>query len=202
MIGGTAMSVVSESDMIRPNNAKVGNAIVLTKPLGTQLAVNFNQWFKQKDKNWQKLEQYITPEKVLLAYEKAMLHMSTLNLEGAKLMKKYKAGAATDVTGFGILGHTRNLVEAQTEKVDFIIERLPVLADIAQLDKKIVNFKLAEGFSAETSGGLLICLEKEKVKDFIDEYTKTSGYEAWEIGQVTKGQNKAQIIDNVKFIEV
>jgi len=98
--------------------------------------------------------------------------------------------------------HTRNLVEAQTEKVDFIIERLPVLADIAQLDKKIVNFKLAEGFSAETSGGLLICLEKEKVKDFIDEYTKTSGYEAWEIGQVTKGQNKAQIIDNVKFIEV
>ena len=38
--------------------------------------------------------------------------MSTLNLEAAKLMHKYKCLGATDVTGFGILGHAANLAKA------------------------------------------------------------------------------------------
>jgi len=38
--------------------------------------------------------------------------MATLNLLGAKLMKKYKSKACTDVTGFGLYGHAKNLVEA------------------------------------------------------------------------------------------
>lgn len=37
--------------------------------------------------------------------------MCTLNLLGAKLMKKYKARAATDITGFGVLGHATFLAE-------------------------------------------------------------------------------------------
>lgn len=37
--------------------------------------------------------------------------MSTLNLVGARLMKKHKAKAATDITGFGVLGHARFLSE-------------------------------------------------------------------------------------------
>lgn len=38
--------------------------------------------------------------------------MSTLNMYAASLMKKYHAHGATDITGFGILGHAKNLAEA------------------------------------------------------------------------------------------
>ena len=53
--------------------------------------------------------------------------MATLNQTGAKLMQKYGSHGATDVTGFGILGHAENLAAAQRNEVDLIIDRLPVL---------------------------------------------------------------------------
>lgn len=39
------------------------------------------------------------------AYDKAVNHMATLNSYAASLMKKYNAHGATDITGFGLLGH-------------------------------------------------------------------------------------------------
>lgn len=42
-------------------------------------------------------------------------------------MHKYNAGAATDVTGFGILGHATNLAENQLEEVSFSLHTLPVI---------------------------------------------------------------------------
>lgn len=43
IIGGVAKSVCREEDFIRPINAQVGDVIILTKPLGTQVAVNVRQ---------------------------------------------------------------------------------------------------------------------------------------------------------------
>lgn len=39
--------------------------------------------------------------------------MATLSIIGARLLRKYKAHACTDVTGFGILGHAKYLAKAQ-----------------------------------------------------------------------------------------
>ena len=47
------------------------------------------------------------------AYFRAEQYMATLSLVGAKLIHKYRAHAATDVTGFGILGHANYLAQAQ-----------------------------------------------------------------------------------------
>jgi selenide,water dikinase len=47
--------------------------------------------------------------------------MATLSLVGAQLLRKYKAHACTDVTGFGILGHAHYLAQAQKKNVKFII---------------------------------------------------------------------------------
>ena len=52
IIGGIAMSVCEERDMLRPERAVPGAVLVLTKPLGTQLAVNGHQWLHQPDR-WQ-----------------------------------------------------------------------------------------------------------------------------------------------------
>lgn len=51
--------------------------------------------------------------------------------------------------------------------MDFIIHSLPIIKNCLKLDKKVANFKLIEGKSAETSGGLLLALKKKYVKDFV-----------------------------------
>ena len=205
MIGGTAMSVVDKSEIIWPNSAEPGDVLVLTKPLGTQLAVNLNQWIKQdsfRERFWTKVSDKITEEQVLGGYDTAVQYMSTLNLTGARLMQKYKAHGGTDITGFGLIGHSRNLVQAQKKKVDFEINTLPLIKDLYKVDKIARNFRLTEGFAAETSGGLMICLAKDKVSAFLEDFEQTTGQKAWVIGQVVEGTNDARIVKDFEIIDV
>lgn len=82
----------------------------------------------------------------------------------ARLMHKYNAHGATDVTGFGLLGHAQNLAKHQKNEVSFVIHNLPVISKMAAVAKACGNmFQLLQGHSAETSGGLLICLPREQV---------------------------------------
>ena len=82
--------------------------------------------------------------------------MARLNRSAAKLMQKYKAHGATDVTGFGILGHASNLVESQVESVNFHLHTLPVFKHMVSVYNKCgINFKLLDGYSAETSGMII-----------------------------------------------
>lgn len=79
--------------------------------------------------------------------------MARLNKNAAMLMHKYRAHCATDVTGFGIIGHASNLAENQKDSVDIRIHTLPILANMTAVAKTCgINFKLLEGYSAETSG--------------------------------------------------
>ena len=76
-----------------------------------------------------------------------------LNKTAAKLSVDFNAHCATDVTGFGLLGHAENLSEAQTQKVQFVINSLPILKGARQLDQALQSmFQLEAGRSAETSG--------------------------------------------------
>lgn len=71
----------------------------------------------------------------------------------ARLMHKFNAHGATDVTGFGLLGHAKNLASIQKNEVSFVIHNLPVIAKMAAISKACGNmFGLLQGQSAETSG--------------------------------------------------
>lgn len=83
---------------IRPESAEVGDVLVLTKPLGTQVAVNAHQWLDQPER-WEKIKYSVTEELVRKGYERAMDSMVRLNRTAAMLMHKYNAHGATDVTG-------------------------------------------------------------------------------------------------------
>lgn len=202
MIGGTAMTVLKEEEIIRPNNLKAGEVLILTKPLGTQLVVNFNQWLKLKNDKWKKVEPFVSEKTVLDAYDKGVHYMSTLNLAAAKLMQKYKSGGATDVTGFGIKGHSQNLANAQKEKVDLVINKFPSLGGLHKYDKIARDFKFKDGKAAETSGGILLSLAKEKAQDFLGEFREMTGFDAYVVGEVVKGENKSIIVDDLEFIDV
>ena len=68
-------------------------------------------------------------------------------------MHKYNAHGATDVTGFGLLGHANNLASIQKNEVGFVIHNLPIIARMASVSKACGNmFGLLHGHSAETSG--------------------------------------------------
>ena len=75
--------------------------------------MNLNEWRLQSNDLWKVAKQFVTEEKVVDRYHLAMESMATLNLNAASLMKKYDCHGATDVTGFGIYGHAKNLVEVQ-----------------------------------------------------------------------------------------
>jgi len=203
IIGGTAMSCCNPNEFIMPVNAVPGDVLILTKPLGTQVAVNVNVWLQSPDKpNWAKAQKVINLEQAYSAYNKAVESMTRLNLHAAQLMHKYGAHAATDVTGFGIIGHARNLAKNQKAKVDFIIHTLPIIYLMDKVDALFGIWKLLEGFSAETSGGLLIAIAEDKAKSFCDELEQLDHQPAWIIGKVIEAQgseNQAIIIQN-KFM--
>lgn len=203
-IGGVASSVCSRGDIIMPEGAKPGDVLLLTKALGTQVAVNAHQWLEEEGERWQKIvSKGSSAEEVKAGYRAATLSMARLNLTGARLMHKHNAGAATDVTGFGILGHAANLASNQKEAVDMVLHTLPIIKGMVGIAKTMGNmFQLLQGYSAETSGGLLMSISAEGAKAFADEILAIEGEPAWVIGTVEAGSGKARIVDSPTIIEV
>uniref|UniRef100_A0A8C2VW76 Selenide, water dikinase 2 n=1 Tax=Chinchilla lanigera TaxID=34839 RepID=A0A8C2VW76_CHILA len=204
IIGGVATVVCQPNEFIMPDSAVVGDVLVLTKPLGTQVAVNAHQWLDNPER-WDKISMVVSREEVELAYQEAMFNMATLNRTAAGLMHTFNAHAATDITGFGILGHSQNLAKQQRNEVSFVIHNLPIIAKMAAISKASGRFGLLQGTSAETSGGLLICLPREQAARFCSEIKSSKygeGHQAWIVGIVEKGNRTARIIDKPRVIEV
>lgn len=89
----------------------------------------------------------------------------------------------------------------QKEKVDIVIDNLPVIKNMAKIDNIVANYKFTQGLSAETSGGLLVCLPKEAAKDFIKEM-HDNGLESNFVGTVVKGSNNSVVVENASIEEI
>eukprot|EP01060_Flectonema_neradi_P031758 TRINITY_DN4904_c1_g1_i1.p1 TRINITY_DN4904_c1_g1~~TRINITY_DN4904_c1_g1_i1.p1 ORF type:complete len:323 (+),score=64.27 TRINITY_DN4904_c1_g1_i1:209-1177(+) len=212
IIGGVAMSVCHKDDFIPPTGLKIGDVLVLTKPLGTQIAVNMRQAFLKKCTTpglYSNTKDKLTEEQVVKSYEMAAESMEHLNRVGAKLMRKYKSNGATDVTGFGILGHAENLAQAQHEELHIELHSLPIITGMDVVDGILPDlFKLMKGTSAETSGGLLAAFPSEEAaKGFISDLLAEDNIQANIIGSVLPRPegatgNTAAIRPDVKVIEV
>lgn len=205
IIGGVAQTVEKSDDVIMPENAVPGDVLVLTKPLGTQLAVNLAEWLRDglvrpHNDRFDKVADLVTPEAAVVAYKAAERSMARLNRTGAKLMHKYSAHCATDVTGFGILGHATNLVKEQKAKVDFVLDSLPIIRGMEAIDGRVHDFGLLAGTSAETSGGLLIAMPEASAAGFMAEIKEIDGEAAWLVGKVVAGSNTARLVDSPTII--
>lgn len=207
IVGGVATSVAAEGEFTFSDGAQPGNILVLTKPLGTQVAVNLHQWRVKQESWWRK-----AVEKVPQMNEEAarnMMHvacqaMARLNRNGAALMRKFHATAATDVTGFGILGHAQNLSENQKAAVALELNVLPCIAGTLAVNDSVLNFRLRLGYSAETSGGLLVCLPNmELAQAFCDELQELDHSPAWIVGKVVASETRqSYITDDAQFLDV
>ena len=179
----------SANKIVRNNSAKPGDAIVLTKPLGTGIITT-------AIKHGEAAESLI---------QEATALMTTLNSLAAELMLKYGASAATDVTGFGLLGHLLEICEVSDVSAKIKFDQLPFIDGTAALAEKGVVPKGTErnldhasqqvefreslqeheqlmAADAQTSGGLLIAMPEENASSFISEFNSKSPYAACKVG--------------------
>jgi len=202
IIGGTATSICLEHEYINPRNAMVGDVLVLTKPLGAQIACNAHRWSENTER-WQNLSKVVTLAEVHEMFNKAVTSMARLNRQAAILMHTCEAHAATDVTGFGIVGHAQNLAHFQERKLKFLIHTLPVLKNVLKIAEATGSKeKFLKGLTPETSGGLLVAMGKEFADGYCKGIKEAEGFDAWVIGVIERGDCCAEIVVNPKVIEV
>lgn len=88
-------------------------------------------------------------EEVELGHQEATFNMATLS-NCCRTNARFNAHAATDITGFGILGHSQNLVKKNRNEVSFVICNLPIIAKMAAISQatrcKEPQQKLLKGY--------------------------------------------------------
>jgi selenide, water dikinase len=170
LFGQVFIGEVEEADMMTNVGAKVGDTLVLTKPLGTGLIATA---VKRLDPS------AIAPGGHFAeAYEAAVTNMSTLNAAAAAAAHTSGARCATDVTGFGLVGHLHKLLKGSGVAADIDFASLPVLPGVTELiaahmapggTSRNLDFVGAALHGAtdtqrtlladpQTSGGLLVCV--------------------------------------------
>jgi selenide,water dikinase len=175
-IYGMAVTGTIHPDKIVTNTtAKVGDSLVLTKPLGIGIITTAIKK-EQVEEKW---------------VAEAVKIMTFLNKSASEAMLSVGINACTDITGYGLLGHLCELVQASKVGAKIFLSKVPVIDFAWELAKRkivpggtLANLSFVEqkvdwegGITeeaklilsdAQTSGGLLISVPKEKEKKLLD----------------------------------
>jgi selenide,water dikinase len=167
---GLAVVGTVRPDGVWPKNgARPGDALFLTKPLGTGLIMT---GYKRGDAGPQQLE-------------RAVRWMKTLNKDAADVLRPLEPNAVTDVTGFGLFGHAHEMAERSGVRIRLESERFPAIdgaLDLARsgvrtsgdprnrefagphvdLDEGVPEALDALAFDPQTAGGLLVSIPAER----------------------------------------
>src|SRR5438132_9307625 len=191
------MTVIGEvhPDRIVTNaGARAGDALVLTKPIGTGVLTTA-------------LKRDLLSEADVAP---AVAAMTTLNAGAARAMLGVGVHAATDVTGFGLLGHLRTLLEASKAAAEIEAAAVPLLTgarELAQrgavpggttrnIESAAETVTFASGVDAtvrlllsdaQTSGGLLIAVAPQQADALVEALKREATPVAAAIGRVVAG---------------
>jgi selenide,water dikinase len=188
--GLAVIGVASPDHLLRKGGAEPGDVLVLTKPLGTGLLVSGRRRGRTSDAD----------------LNAAIDSMRRLNRRAGELLVEHGVRGATDITGFGLLGHGLEMARASGTRFIFDAESLPALdgaRDLARAgvetggaahNRRFVADSLTVADSVgedvvtlahdpQTSGGLLAAIRRDAVSRVIDDL-RTAGVDAWVIGTV------------------
>jgi selenide,water dikinase len=118
--GLAVIGICHPSQLRRNADAKPGDALILTKPIGVGI---YSAAIKKSA---------LTPA----AYHEMIAVTTTLNKVGAELGQEKDVHAVTDVTGFGVLGHALELARGSKLSVVLQMDEVPLLSDAAMLAEK------------------------------------------------------------------
>jgi selenide,water dikinase len=188
--GIAATGLVDPTRIITNAKAQPGDRLYLTKPLGTGLITTGIKNNMVADE----LVRVVTAQ------------MEELNRKASELMVRFRAGAATDVTGYGLLGHALEMAQASQVTIRIYSELLPLMPEVLSLaqagmipggakanrefvqphvtvpdsiDENLVHVM----FDPQTSGGLLISIP-ENMTDTFEKQADEQGVFAQLVGRV------------------
>jgi selenide,water dikinase len=195
IMGGAVTAVADSENTILISKAEVDDRLILTKPLGIQPLMKALRLPRNEQ---EEIARFVPEDEISQAITQAIDIMTQTDRDAALAMLETGVHAATDVTGFGLLGHASNM--AEESNVSLEINVLPVIRWAPKL-AELLGYPLLEGRSSETAGGLLISLPEEKV-DGLLKSLKKRGCEGHEIGIVKKGPARVEIHRRSRVIEV
>ena len=192
--GLVVIGEVHPDRMVTNSGAQVGDVLVLTKPLGSGVIATA-------------IKRGEVDENVIAD---AVQVMTTLNRSAAEAMLSAEVQAATDVSGFGLLGHLRGMMSASGTSATLETARIPFLAgarelteaghvpggtrrnledlagdlDFADSVDEVTRILLAD---AQTSGGLLMCVAPDRLTALLTDLEGDTP-SASVIGEVVQGQ--------------
>jgi selenide,water dikinase len=199
---GLAVTGWIHPDKIITNaSAKPGDVLILTKPIGAGIIMAGKRIGEiEMDK-----------------YQPILESMKQLNKEGGRIMQKHGVKCATDITGFGLLGHAlklamgsnvtleinSTLIPAFDGALDLIdlgcipgacFRNLEYVENDCAFEKSLShNYKMLL-LDAQTSGGLLICCNKNDVNDMIKDLSEAGYPRAAIVGIVIKKEDKYIVV--------
>ena len=198
--GLAVTGTVHPDKIIHNHTAQPGDALILTKPLGTGILSTALKFGKIAEADAKILTQT----------------MLRLNRRAGEAMVAVGAHSATDVTGFGLLGHAMELAEASNVSFHIAASEIPLLPNVLSYAKdgclpggEKSNGKFVEGRvqtldsidpalmhvlqDPQTAGGLLISLAPERVEEFLDRLGDERVY-ARRIGEVVPRASVAIVL--------
>ncbi len=194
---GLAVTGTVHPDKILTNcGARDGDALILTKPLGT--GVLFNACRSKK--------------LVFKDIELILPQVASLNAKALNAALHFDIHSCTDITGFGIVGHSLEMAIGSGVEIDLFYKELPQYPYALDMYRKgettgsnKANRKLSEGrleittrlskeeeeflFDPQTSGGLLLCLPEYQAGQLANELRNVGVETVGRIGQVRGGPN-------------
>lgn len=195
--GMVALGEVRPDKVITNSGARPGDALVLTKPIGTGVLSTA-------------LKREMITERDMV---QAVRSMTTLNAGAMRAMRDVEDAvhAATDITGFGLLGHLRNVLAASQAGARLFVERVPVFPGVPELVERGAiaggsrrNAEAAAQFArfaasvgetdrmllsdAQTSGGLLIAVEAKRADALVARLNEYQTPAAAVIGEIVEGE--------------
>ncbi len=191
--GMAVTGVIDPRRIIRNAGARPGDTLVLTKPLGTGILMTA---FKRDA---------LAPE----YYAPAVKAMTALNAGAAEVMLRHEVHAATDITGFGLAGHSARMAEESGVTLIFEESDLPVLPGAIEnaraamtpgggrrnreffgpkvkISEEVGDEMITIAFDPQTSGGLLIALPEAESTMMLAELHRAGIADAAIVGRVAE----------------
>jgi selenide, water dikinase len=174
------------------SGARPGDALLLTKPLGTGLLLHAAREGRRHEEG----------------LEAAFRSMTELSRDAAETLRPFEPNAVTDVTGFGLLGHAHEMAERSGVRIELDAAALPFFPGALEQaaagvrtggDRRNRDFAgphveadgvsedlLALTYDPQTSGGLLVSLPADKAL-VVQAQFESQQLSAWRVGRVVDG---------------
>lgn len=189
--GLSVTGTVEVGKVVRNSTARPGDALVLTKPVGTGAIIGAYRNRRVSE----------------ATLNEAIAEMTRLNAVACRLMLEHGVNAGTDITGFGVLGHSLEMAEGSGVGIRIRLADLPYYEESLALIRKGVssrttrcNLNLVTGKSnlvgrvseeqmtlladPQTSGGLFISLPADRADDLVSALRAAGHLRAARIGEV------------------